>query len=99
MRRRAFITLIGSTAVAWPLTAHAQLADRVRRVGVLMPDAQDDPQSRADITAFRQELQNEGWAERNVRIDFRWSDGKADGARSAAAELLSLAPDVIVTDG
>ena len=99
MRRRAFITLIGSTAVAWPLTAHAQLPDRVRRIGVLMPDAQNDAQSQADIAAFRQELQNEGWAERNVRIDYRWSDGKADGARAAAAELLSLAPDVIVTDG
>jgi putative tryptophan/tyrosine transport system substrate-binding protein len=99
MRRRAFITLIGNAAVAWPLAVHAQLPERVRRIGVLMPDAEDDPQSQADITAFRQELQKEGWAERNVRIDYRWSDGKADGARSAAAELLSLGPDVIVTDG
>jgi putative ABC transport system substrate-binding protein len=72
----------------------------VRRIGVLMPDAEDDPQSRADIMAFRQELQKEGWAERrNLRIDYRWSDGKADAARAAAAELLDLAPDVIVTDG
>jgi putative ABC transport system substrate-binding protein len=100
MRRREFITLIGNTAMAWPLAAHAQLPDRLRRVGVLMPDAEDDPQSQADITAFRQELQNDGWAEgRNVRIDYRWSGGKVDAARAAAAELLSLAPDVIVTDG
>jgi putative ABC transport system substrate-binding protein len=100
MRRRELITLIGNAAAAWPLAAHAQLSDRVRRIGVLMPDAEDDPQSQADITAFRQELQKEGWAEnRNVRIDYRWSDGKADAARAAAAELLSLAPDVIVTDG
>jgi putative tryptophan/tyrosine transport system substrate-binding protein len=100
MRRREFITLIGNTAVAWPATVHAQLPDRVRRIGVLMPDAEDDPQSQADILAFQQELQKEGWAERsNVRIDYRWSDGKPDAARSAAAELLSLAPDVIVTDG
>jgi putative ABC transport system substrate-binding protein len=99
MRRRAFITLIGNTAVAWPLAVHAQLPDRVRRIGVLMPDAEDDPRSQADIAAFRQELQKEGWSEHNVRIDYRWSDGKADGARSGAAELLRLGPDVIVTDG
>jgi putative ABC transport system substrate-binding protein len=100
MRRREFITLIGNTAAAWPLAARAQLPDRVRRIGVLMPDAEDDPQSQADITAFRQELQKEGWAERrNVRIDYRWSGGKIDAARAAAAELLSLAPDAIVTDG
>jgi putative ABC transport system substrate-binding protein len=100
MRRRELITFIGNAAMAWPLTAHAQLPDRVRRIGVLMPDAEDDPQSQADVTAFRQELQNEGWAERrNVRIDYRWSDGKTDAARAAAAELLSLAPDVIVADG
>jgi putative ABC transport system substrate-binding protein len=100
MRRRELITFIGNAAMAWPLAAHAQLPDRVRRIGVLMPDAQDDPQSQADITAFRQELQQEGWAEgREVHIDYRWSGGKADAARSAAAELLSLAPDVIVTDG
>jgi putative ABC transport system substrate-binding protein len=100
MRRRELLTLIGNAAAAWPLAARAQLPDRVRRIGVLMPEAEDDPQSQADITAFRQELQKEGWAERrNVRIDYRWSDGKADGARAAAAELLDLAPDVIVTDG
>jgi len=100
MRRRELITFIGNAAMAWPLTAHAQLPDRVRRIGVLMPDAEDDPQSQADVTAFRQELQNEGWAERrNVRIDYRWGDGKTDAARAAAAELLSLAPDVIVADG
>jgi putative tryptophan/tyrosine transport system substrate-binding protein len=100
MRRREFLTFIGSAAMAWPLAAHAQLPDRVRRIGILMPEAEDDPQSQADIAAFRQELQMEGWAERhNVRIDYRWSDGKADAARAAAAELLSLAPDVIVTDG
>jgi putative ABC transport system substrate-binding protein len=100
MRRRELITLIGNAAAAWPLAARAQLPERVRRIGVLMPDAQDDPQSLADVLAFRQQLQREGWVERrNVRIDYRWSDGKADVARAAAAELLRLDPDVIVTDG
>jgi putative tryptophan/tyrosine transport system substrate-binding protein len=99
MKRRTLITLIGNAAMAWPLVAHAQLPERLRRIGVLMPDAEDDPQSQADIAAFRQKLQVEGWAERDVRIDYRWSDGKADQARTAAAELLSLAPEVIVTDG
>jgi putative ABC transport system substrate-binding protein len=100
MRRRELITFIGKAAMAWPLAAHAQMPDRVRRIGVLMPDAQDDPQSQVDIAAFQQELQQEGWAEgRDLRIDYRWSGGKADAARAAAAELLSLAPDVIVTDG
>jgi putative ABC transport system substrate-binding protein len=100
MRRRRFITLLGNAAMAWPLAAHAQLPDRVRRIGVLMPEEENDPESQADILAFRQELQKEGWAEhRNVRIDYRWSGGKIDVARVAAAELLSLDPDVIVTDG
>jgi hypothetical protein len=65
-----------------------------------MPGAESDPESQADITAFQQELERAGWAERrDVRIDYRWSSGKADVARAATVELLSLAPDVIVTDG
>ena len=69
-------------------------------IGVLLPDHEDDPDSRAGIMAFEQELQALGWAERrNVRIDYRWTGGKADLARAAAADVLNLAPDVIVTDG
>jgi len=72
----------------------------VPHIGVLLPDHEDDPDSRAGIMAFEQELQALGWAERrNVRIDYRWTGGKVDLARSAAADLLNLAPDVIVTDG
>jgi putative ABC transport system substrate-binding protein len=99
LRRRDFITLLGGTA-GWSLAAHAQQPDRVRRIGVLMPDTENDPESRASIMAFEQELQQSGWTERrNVRIDYRWTDGKVDLARAAASELLSLTPDVIVTDG
>jgi putative ABC transport system substrate-binding protein len=99
LKRRDFITLLGGAA-GWPLAAHAQQPDRVRHIGVLMPDTENDPESRASILAFEQELQKSGWAKRgDVRIDYRWTDGKVDLARAAAAELLSLAPDVIVTDG
>src|ERR1700730_14890079 len=99
LKRRSFITLLGGAA-GWPLGAHAQQPDRVPHIGVLMPDTENDPESRASIMAFEQELQKSGWAERrNVRIDYRWTDGKVDLAQAAAAELLSLAPDVIVTDG
>ena len=100
MRRRDFITLLGGAAAVWPLAAHAQQPDRVRRIGVLMPDTKNDPESQASIMAFQQELQKAGWADRrNVRIDYRWSGGEVDVTRSAASELLSLTPDVIVTDG
>jgi putative ABC transport system substrate-binding protein len=100
MTRREVLALLGgAAAAAWPHAACAQ-DDRMRRVGMLIPEAETDPQSQAAIMALQQELQKAGWAEgRNLRIDYRWSGGKIDGARSAAAELLSLAPDVIVTDG
>jgi putative ABC transport system substrate-binding protein len=99
MKRRQFIALLGGAAAPWWHAACAQ-PDRLRRIGVLMPGAESDPESQADITAFQQELERAGWAERrDVRIDYRWSGGKADVARAATVELLSLAPDVIVTDG
>ncbi len=86
--------------MAWPLAALGQQGERVPRVGVLMPDAESDPELRTSVIAFEQELRSSGWAQgRNVRIDYRWTGGKADLALAAAAELLSLAPDVIVTDG
>jgi putative ABC transport system substrate-binding protein len=100
MRRRQFITLLGGAAAAWPLTVHAQKADRMRRIGVLNNPAADDPDSQARVAAFAQALQELGWIDgRNVRIDYRWSSGDPDRIRRYAAELVALAPDVIVTTG
>lgn len=97
MRRREFITLLGSAAVALPLAAHAQQANRMRRVGVLVNRVADDPEEQARLAAFRQRLQELGWAEgRNVRIDYRWAAADADNSRKYAAELVALAPDVIL---
>src|SRR5215475_2099943 len=99
MRRRDFITLLGGAA-AWPLAARAQQPERMRRIGVLIPYAADDPEGQARIAAFLQGLQQLGWTEgRNVRIDYRWSAGDADRARRYAAELVALAPDVILASG
>jgi putative tryptophan/tyrosine transport system substrate-binding protein len=100
MRRREFITLLGGAAVAWPLAARAQQADRMRRVGVLVSRIADDPEEQARLAAFVQGLQELGWTEgRNVRIDYRWAAGDADRSRTYAAELVALAPDVIVAAG
>jgi putative ABC transport system substrate-binding protein len=74
MQRREFITLIGGAAVAWPLTVRAQQPDRMRRIGVLMAYAEDDPQGIVRVAKFRQELERLGWSEaRNVRIDYRFT--------------------------
>src|SRR5215475_15501136 len=98
MRRRAFISLLGGAVVAWPLVAWAQRGERVRRIGVLMPGAADDPEYQARMTAFLQGLAQLGWLDgRNVRIDTRWGVGDADRIRKYAAELVALAPDVILT--
>jgi putative tryptophan/tyrosine transport system substrate-binding protein len=97
MRRREFVSLLGGAAAAWPVAARAQQPERVRRVGVLMPLAADDPQSLRRLTAFVQGLQQLGWTDsRNVRIDVRWAAGDPDRFRSYAAELVALAPDVIL---
>jgi putative tryptophan/tyrosine transport system substrate-binding protein len=100
MRRREFITLLGGTAVAWPRAACAQQPERMRRVGVLMNAVADDPQGQAFVAAFRQMLQQLGWSEgRNVRIDIRWGGNDVERDRRYAAELIALAPDVIVAAG
>jgi putative tryptophan/tyrosine transport system substrate-binding protein len=100
MRRREFITLLGGAAVAWPLAAHPQQADRMRRIGALMNLAEDDPESQARIAAFLQGLQQLGWIDgRNMQIDTRWSAGDPNTARKYAADLVALAPDVILADG
>ena len=96
MRRREFITLIGGIA-AMPLAAGAQQTERVRRFGVLMSTAADDPVGQARIAAFRQGLQKLGLTEgQNVRIDVRWTAGDAALERKFATELVTLTPDVIL---
>jgi putative tryptophan/tyrosine transport system substrate-binding protein len=100
MRRREFITLIGGAAAAWPLASRAQQPERMRRVGVLMALAADDPAGQARFVAFVQALQELGWTDgRNVRIDTRWAAGDAERFRHYAAELVALAPDVILASG
>ena len=100
MQRREFITLLGGAAAAWPLVVRAQQPERVRRIGVLMAVAADDPEGQARIAAFHQGLQQSGWTVgHNVRIDTRWGAGDADRMRRYAAELVSLAPDVILVSG
>jgi putative ABC transport system substrate-binding protein len=97
MRRREFITLLGGATVVWPLAARAQQGDRMRRIGVLMASAADDLESQARVAAFLQGLQQLGWTDgRNVRIDTRWATTNADDLRRHAAELVALAPDVIL---
>jgi putative tryptophan/tyrosine transport system substrate-binding protein len=99
VNRREFITLLGG-AVAWPLAARAQPAERVRRIGVLLPAAADDSQFQAWVGAFLQELALLGWSiGRNVRIDTRWATTNAVEVRRHAAELAALAPDVILAHG
>src|SRR5215510_2932724 len=93
--RRQSITLLGGAA-AWPLAARGQQAERIRLIGVLLNTAANDPEGQARIAAFRQGLQELGWAEgRNVRIDTR-NVVDADQFRTHAAELVALAPDVIL---
>jgi putative ABC transport system substrate-binding protein len=97
MKRREFVTLLGGAAISWPLAARAQQPERVRRIGVLVNAAADDPEGQARIAAFHQGLQEWGWAPgRNARIDIRWGAVDADSSRRYAAEVVALAPDVIL---
>jgi putative ABC transport system substrate-binding protein len=94
MRRREFITLIGGAAAAWPLASGAQQPERMRRIGVLMPFAKDNPEGLARIAAFVKELQQLGWTDgRNIQIEYRWDTGDL---RKVATELVTLSPDVIL---
>jgi putative tryptophan/tyrosine transport system substrate-binding protein len=98
IRRREFITLLGGAA-AWPLAAHAQQAGGMRRVGVLMGYAETDPAAQAQVAALRQELQKLGWEEgRNIRIDVRFPAADAGRVRAILMELMSLTPDVLVSN-
>src|SRR5262245_31583689 len=98
MRRREFITFLGSSVAAWPLAARAQQRERMRRIGVLMHLAADDPEGQSRLAAFLQGLQEAGWAVgRNVNIDVRWAAGEPDRYSRYAEEIVALVPDVIVT--
>jgi ABC-type uncharacterized transport system substrate-binding protein len=102
--RREFITLVVGTGAAasplWPPAARAQSSDRVRRIGVLLNLAPDDPETGIRLAPFLQALQELGWSEgRNLQIDYRWGMGDVDRHRTNAAELVALAPDVILAHG
>jgi putative tryptophan/tyrosine transport system substrate-binding protein len=98
MERRALITLLAGAA-AWPLAAHAQQPDRIRRIGAFA-GIEEDAEGQARFAAFLQGLRQLGWTDgRNVRIDYRWGGGNADNIRKQAAELAALAPDVILAAG
>ena len=100
MKRREFISFVGGAAISWPLAARAQQGERVRRIGVISGVRADDPDLRARNAAFVQGLAQLGWTDgRNVRIDYRWGEGNADDLRKHAAELVALAPDVILAPG
>jgi putative tryptophan/tyrosine transport system substrate-binding protein len=100
MRRREFIAFLGSGAATWPFAARAQQPERMRRIGVLLPAAADDPEWQTRVGAFQQALALLGWTiGRNVRIDTRWGTTSAAEIRRQAAELAALAPDVILATG
>jgi ABC-type uncharacterized transport system substrate-binding protein len=100
MRRRDFIKAIAGSAAVWPLTVRAQQGERVRRLGIIMGTAVEESETKARVTAFLQELKHLGWDEgRNVRIEMRATAGNAGAARKYGAELVALAPDVILAMG
>ena len=99
LRRRDFITLLSGAAAAWPLAARAQ-GERMRRIGILLPATADDASYQPRVGAFLQGLQQSGWTiGRNVRIVTRWAGANAADIRRHAAELVALAPDVILAHG
>jgi putative ABC transport system substrate-binding protein len=99
MRRREFIAALGGAA-AWPLAARAQQSERMRRIGVLIQVAEGDLQARVEVAAFLRELQKLGWSDgHNLRVDIRWGDGEPDRIRKYAAELIALAPEVVLGTG
>ena len=99
MRRRAFLGIMGSAVVSWPLVAQAQ-GERVRRIGIVMPFPPTNAEMQARVRAFRDELRKRGWAASvNVQFDERWTGDNMDFIRSAATNLVELNPDVILAVG
>jgi putative ABC transport system substrate-binding protein len=100
VKRREFITLLGSAATVWPLAARAEQRERMRRIGALMPYGANDAQGQARNAAFLQGLLQSGWAVgRNLQIDYRWTTGGSDDIRRNAAELIALTPEAILASG
>ena len=100
MRRREFLKVAAGSAGIWPLAAHAQQPEPMRRIGVLMNRAANDPDGQARLAAFKQNLQQLGWTDGgNVRVDTRWGEDDVERERRYAAELVALAPDVILASG
>ena len=100
MRRREFIKVIAGSGVAWPLAAHAQQGERVRRIGVLIARAAGDAETTEDVGAFAQGLRELGWTiGGNVRIEYRYAGGDPATIHKYAVELAALAPDVALVAG
>jgi putative ABC transport system substrate-binding protein len=99
MRRREFIRLLGGAAATRPLAARAEQDERMRRIGVLNPFAEGDREGQVRLRAFREKLRELGWTEgRSIKIEIRWSSSDAERARTYVAELLALAPDVMLAN-
>jgi putative ABC transport system substrate-binding protein len=100
MKRREFITLLCGAATAWPLAARAQQPGQLKRIGVLMNRTSNDPEGQARMAAFQEALRKRGWTDgANVRIDIRYGEDNIDIERKYAAELVALAPDIILASG
>src|SRR5262249_12531638 len=98
--RRVFLTLLGGDVATYPLASRAQQPERTRRIGVLIQVAEGDPQAHIEVAAFLRGLQELGWSEgRNLQVDTRWGGGDADSIHKYAAELVALAPEVVLALG
>jgi len=98
VRRRAFISLLGGATATWPLGLRAQLRDRVRRIAIMAPTTENDPETQARLAAFRESLEQLGWQEGyNIQFEYRWPAGDAELIKRYAAELVASAPDLILT--
>jgi putative tryptophan/tyrosine transport system substrate-binding protein len=100
MRRRELIIVLAGAAATFPFVARAQQHDRVRRIGILMLYPENDPQGQLRATSFRRQLENVGWTiGGNLQIDFHWGTGDVEWVRSATAQILRQAPDVVLANG